>query len=79
MGFYEDDRIRSKNRVHQDAWDTVENFRFMRYSEDHIRRFAKLGLSCTTNPYRNNVYRAMLQIVGSDDEKGNSRTTVTDE
>ena len=68
MGFFEDDRIRAKNVIYNEAWGFYESFRFMKYSDLDIERYINLALDFTSDSYRINIYQAVLQIVRRSNE-----------
>lgn len=65
MGIAEDDRIRDKNRQHQEAFDLYEGLVAMGYDNNYVVRYARLALENTVDSYRNEVLNAMLDIARS--------------
>ena len=61
MGFHEDDRIRRKNIVHNEAYDLVEQLRGMGATDSDIVESIKL-MQLLNN--RNEIYSTVLKIVG---------------
>ena len=72
MGFNEDDRIRNKNKHHQEAFDLFEGMKAMGFSYQEIINHAQEALKTSTDEYRNDVFRAMLRIGGGLDVKESS-------
>ena len=60
MGFYEDDRIRRKNRLANEAWELYEEWRSEGLSPQQIALRA-LSLSSINNP-RNELYSSVVKI-----------------
>jgi hypothetical protein len=65
MGFSEDDRVRSKNQVANDAYSLYQSFKVMKYSDADIVQYAEFALLNTHDLSRCNVYRAMIKIARS--------------
>lgn len=63
MGFYEDDRIRKKNSVSNDAYELVLILKQLGLSDSDIVTTCESQLS-TTNDFRNEIYSTVLRIVG---------------
>jgi hypothetical protein len=64
MGFSEDDRIRSKNRVWNEASDMYEGMLKMGFTHSDIAQQAAKLLESSTDSNRNEIYQAMLVIAG---------------
>lgn len=64
MGFFEDDRIRNKNRHYDEAFEIYEGLKAFGYSNQEILEYAKFALDNTDDPYRNKVFNTMISIVG---------------
>lgn len=69
MGFFEDDRIRAKNRKHQEAFDLYEGLKVMGYDNAYIKKYAEFALQNTTDSYRIDVLNEVLTIVRGVDAK----------
>lgn len=65
MGFSEDDRIRSKNRAANEAYELYEGLKVMKYSDSDVIRYAQFAIQNTSDNYRNNIYLAMIRIARS--------------
>lgn len=63
MGFSEDDRIRAKNRKHNEAWQIYEDLKALGYDNTYIEQHARLALEAETNPFRIEVFNTMISIV----------------
>jgi hypothetical protein len=72
MGMHEDDRIRSKNRAQNEAFDLIEGLKYMGYSSSDILKYAKLALELTSDQSRINVFNTMISIVRSTNEDINN-------
>jgi hypothetical protein len=62
MGMYEDDRIRSKNRIHNEAYELFESMRAKGYTDGDIK-----SVCASVEPgdeYRNEIYSMILKIIG---------------
>lgn len=71
MGFSEDDRIRSKNRVHNDAYELYQDLIAFKYSHQNIIDYANFALVNCTDSYRSEVLNTMISIVRSSNAQGN--------
>ena len=68
MGMHEEDRIRHKNKVQQQAYDLYGSLSSEGLSDDAIATQVQELISLDpTNP-RNNIYSAVLKIVGREDD-----------
>jgi len=76
MGFNEDDRIRSKNRTINCAFEIYDNLYAMGYSAADIKAHAEYKMTTETDSRRNEIYLAVIDIAGRSNEgsKGNSDT-----
>lgn len=73
MGFSEDDRIRAKNKVNNEAFDMLEGMKQMGFSNDEIKRNLQTALtSPDIDSFRIDVFNTMLKILGRLDETTNS-------
>lgn len=72
MGFHEDDRIRAKNRVHNEAYEIVEGLRELKYTSGDIVRYAEFAMKSTSDSNRIEIYHEMIRISGRSNEKVNS-------
>lgn len=65
MGMSEDDRIRSKNRVHNEAFDIVSNLKEMGFSAKEMRANLESALNVSASDrIRNDIYLMALKIIG---------------
>lgn len=64
----EDQRIRDKNKVHNEAYELYESLRAMNYSDGDITRHLQLCLSTSQDDFRNKIYLSALKIVEKTDE-----------
>lgn len=62
MGLYEDDRIRSKNRLHDLCYTEVQNLRQQGLSDTDI--VAMCNIKISSGEDRNDIFSTMLNIVG---------------
>lgn len=69
MGMSEDDRIRSKNRHQNEAFELYESLKFMRYNLAHIMKYAELAIANSSDPIRIEVYNTMISIARSSSGK----------
>lgn len=70
MGFNEDDRIRSKNRVINCAFEIYDGLYAMGYSAADIKAHAEFKMQTEADPRRNDIYMAVIDIAGRTCEKG---------
>ena len=63
MGFSEDDRIRAKNRKHNEAYEIYENLKTLGYDNSYIEQHAQLAMQAESNPFRIEVFNTILRIV----------------
>lgn len=69
MGFYEDDRIRNKNRAQNEAYETYEALKTI-YDDSYIIKYTQFALSSTNDPFRTEVLNIITRIA-----KGRSNET----
>lgn len=70
MGFSEDDRIRSKNRVINEACELLEDLRAFGYDNAYIKKYAEFAIQNTTCYIRNEVYSRLISLLKDvDNEK----------
>jgi hypothetical protein len=68
MGFHEDDRIRRKNSIHNEAYEAYRTFKGFGRSDAEIITECTALIKCGI---RNEVYSAVLKIAGGDlDDQG---------
>lgn len=67
-GFFEDERIRSKNRVHNEAYSLLETFRTSGLTNSETIQNAELALTTTTDKFRINVLNEIIRLVRSSNE-----------
>ena len=65
MAFFEDERIRNKNRYQNEAFEIYEGLRAMGYDYAYIIQYAELAKETCTDPYRSEVLNTMISIVRS--------------
>lgn len=69
MGMSEDERIRSKNRVSNLAYDEFIIMKNLGWSNLDILNHCKKAQKLESNSYiRNNIYSAIIKIVGENNE-----------
>ena len=68
MGFFEDDRVRAKNIIHNEAWNLYHSFKALNFDDSTIKDHVNLALQHTSDSYRNNIYDAILRIIGRSNE-----------
>lgn len=66
MGFSEDDRIRSKNKLHNEAYQGYINLKNEGLSDEQIRNVCK-NFTHEENP-RHEIFLTILKIVGRSHE-----------
>jgi hypothetical protein len=69
MGFSEDDRIRSKNKHQNEAFELYEGLKAMGYDHAYMIKYAKFAQETCTDSFRFEVLNTMVSIVRSLDEK----------
>ena len=74
MGLAEDDRIRSKNRTINCAFEIYDGLYAMGYSAANIKAHVEFKMTTETDFHRNEIYLAVIDIAGRTNEKGNSST-----
>ena len=62
MGFNEDDRIRRKNVVINDAMDLYEGLKIMGYESKDIIKYADFAYSSCTDTLQKKVYETIKEI-----------------
>ena len=72
--FNEDDRIRSKNRTINCAFEIYDSLHAMGYSSADISAHATHKMQTETDFYRNEIYLAVIDIARSQDEKVSTDT-----
>lgn len=75
MGFSEDDRIRAKNRVHNEAYELWEGLKALGYSPDYIVRYADFAIQSASCSFRNEVYSRLISIAKGGSNESNSNNT----
>ena len=65
---YEDDRIRVKNKVSNEAFELIEGLRNMGYSDDEIVQYAQFASAYSDNS-RTEIYYMMVSTIGRINEK----------
>ena len=70
MGFSEDDRIRAKNRIPNEALDIYEGLKAMGYDAAYMIKYAEFAKESCTCPIRNEVLNTMISIVRRCHESG---------
>jgi hypothetical protein len=71
MGFYEDERIRAKNRVHNDAYQEYNSLMSQGYTDADITHICTLALE-SSNKNRNDIFLTVLKIVGRSNDEGSN-------
>jgi len=72
MGMSEDDRIRSKNRHQNEAFDLYEGLKAMGFDHTSMIKYAEHAMTTNDNHYRFEVLNTMISIVRSLDAKVDS-------
>ena len=70
MSFYEDDRIRNKNKLHNEAYMWYEALKANGYSSEYIVSLCNTYINVGITHSRNNIYSTVLKIVGSTFNEG---------
>ncbi len=71
MGFYEDDRIRNKNKVHNEAYAIYEGLKALGFTDADVLAHANNSLHANTDSNRNEIYKNVILIAGRKrEEKG---------
>jgi hypothetical protein len=73
--FFEDGRIRSKNREHNEAYKLYENLKAFGYSNQEIINYAQLSLS-TDNLSRYEIFKRLILLVGGINESETNLNSV---
>lgn len=68
MGFHEDDRIRNKNRVYQQAQEMIDAMKFAKATKAEMIALCHALMADPTNN-RNEIYSTVLRIVGGSCEE----------
>ena len=71
MGFSEDDRIRVKNKIHNEAFEIYENLKYLGYDNELIIKYAAFASQVTKDSFRNDIYTEVIKIVRRLDEARN--------
>lgn len=71
MGFSEDDRIRSKNKIQNEAYKIYEDLKAFGYDNDYIIKYAQFALTTSNDNFRNDVLNKIIDLARSLNE-GNS-------
>jgi hypothetical protein len=71
MSFYDSERIRSKNRVINCAFEIYDGLYAMGYSAAEIKAHAQHKMATETDFHRNEIYLTVIDIAGRTSEKGN--------
>jgi hypothetical protein len=74
MGFSEDDRIRSKNRLHNSANEHYEELRSKYMGDGDIIDFLEAEIRSSIDDDRNEIYETVIKIARSRYAKGNSQS-----
>lgn len=72
MGFYEDDRIRSKNAKYNCAYVEYNKLVGQGYTDHDITFLCTKKIEASNDDIRNEIYSSVLKIVGRFYEKGNN-------
>ena len=67
MGFHEDDRIRQKNKAHNEACEMLAAMRFAKLTDSDIRVACLAAM--ISDSRRNEIYSTVLRIVGGSREQ----------
>jgi hypothetical protein len=65
MGFYEDDRIRSKNLIHNKAYELYEELRAKGLANGDIEAHCTDLMKSEVDSIRNEIFLSVLKIVRS--------------
>ena len=65
MGFNEDDRIRSKNKLHNEAYEEYLKLKSQGYTDEDVTYYCQTQLDNTSTNTRNEMYSTIMKIVGS--------------
>ena len=66
MGFYEDERIRSKNKIHNEAHETYKKLKMMGMSDRDIVKYIQHISASEQDSYRNDLYMLIKQLARDD-------------
>lgn len=72
MGFYEDDRILSKNRLHNKAYKLITDLRISGLSNDEIINNVDTLIQLNQSEIRNDLRNIILKTIRGFDESSNS-------
>ena len=72
MGFSEDERIRHKNRYHNEAYEIYENLKELGFSQKEIVDHCQLIMKTNSDPFRNEVYLRIIKLVEGLNENTNN-------
>jgi hypothetical protein len=67
MSFFDNDRIRYKNRFHNEAFSLYEGLKTMGYDNTYIIKYAEFAQQNTSELSRNEVFRIMISIARNAD------------
>ena len=73
MGFSEYDRIRQKNRFHNEAFKIYEDLKAIGYSNNDVLRYANFALSSSSDSYRNEIFKTLISILGRMNERDSDK------
>lgn len=62
MGFHEYDRIRTKNKLYNDAMSLYQTLKNIGMSDNDIVKHIKDAANITTDPYRNDIYMCVERL-----------------
>lgn len=68
MGFSEDDRIRHKNRHHNEAYKIYEGLKALGFSQKEIIEQSQLIIQTQQDPFRNEVYSVIIKLAEGQNE-----------
>ena len=69
MSFYDNERIRSKNRTINCAFEIYDGLYAMGYSAAEISAHATYKMSTESDYHRNEIYLSVIEIAGRQSEK----------
>lgn len=69
MGISEDDRIRSKNRVQNEAYNLYEGLKLIGYTDEYVVKYIQLAISSCTDHFRLKVLNQILSNIRGSNEK----------
>jgi hypothetical protein len=71
MLFFESERIKSKNKVQNEAYELLEAFKSFGYSLDDIKKYINFAITVNKNVFRNDVYLYMLKTLKVNSDEAN--------